>query len=54
MADKQEQSGLSDHDILMEIREDVKRILGKKPDRTEVYGVMGFLITTAVGLWAVL
>ena len=46
--------GLSDHDLLIEVRKDVKWIkehLGQFPPRKEVYGVMGFLISAGLAIW---
>lgn len=49
---EQSKSGLTDHEILMEIRLDVKKILKNYPDRREVYGVMGALATAAIAIIA--
>ena len=49
--------GLSDHDLLMEVREDVKWIkkhLGATVSRKEFYGTIATLITIAIGVAAIL
>jgi len=48
-------NGLSDHELLMEVREDVKWIkehLGATVTRKEVYGVIATIITIGVGVFA--
>lgn len=48
-------NGLSDHDLLMEVREDVKWIkehLGATVTRKEVYGVIATIITIGIGVAA--
>ncbi len=47
--------GLSDHDLLMEVREDVKWIkehLSVTVTRKEVYGVIATIITIGIGVLA--
>ncbi len=49
--------GLSDHDLLMEVREDVKWIkehLAHFPPRKEVYGILATILTITVALFAAL
>ncbi len=47
--------GLSDHELLMEVREDVawiKNHLGSVPTRREIYGVLATIITIGIGAFA--
>lgn len=46
--------GLSDHDLLMEVRDDVKwikRHLSQTVTRKEFYSVLGLLVA-GLGIWA--
>ena len=50
-------NGLTDHELLMEVREDVawiKDLLGQVPSRKEVYGVLATIITIGIGAIALL
>jgi len=45
-------NGLTDHELLMEVREDVgwiKDHLGSVPTRREIYGVLATIITIGTG-----
>ncbi len=49
--------GLTDHELLIEVREDIKWIkehLGATVTRKEVYGVLAGLATVILGVWAVI
>ena len=46
-------NGLSDHELLMEVREDVawiKNHLSSVPTRKEIYGVLATIITIGIGV----
>ena len=46
--------GLTLRELLLELRADVKELVesnSKKPDRKEVYGVLGFVITVFLSAW---
>jgi len=46
-------NGLTDHELLMEVREDVgwiKDHLGAVPTRKEIYGVIATIITIGIGV----
>ena len=48
-------NGLSDHELLMEVREDVawiKNHLSSVPTRKEIYGVLATIITISIGALA--
>ena len=45
--------GLTDHELIMEVRTDVRWIknhLGKTVTRREIYGVLGTLMTIGLGV----
>lgn len=49
--------GLSDHDLLMEVRDDVKWIkdhLGATVTRKELYGVIGAIVTISLTVLALI
>ena len=51
------EDGLSDHELLMEVREDVKWIkvhLGATVTRKEIYSVIATIITIAVAVIALI
>ena len=48
-------NGLTDHELLMEVREDVAWIkdhLSQFPTRKEVYGVMATILTVGIAILA--
>jgi len=50
-------NGLSDHELLMEVREDVawiKNHLSSVPSRKEIYGVLATIITIGIAAIAAL
>lgn len=55
MKETDETRGLTQRELVLEIREDVKALreaVVKKPDRSEVYTVLGLLVTVLLAVLA--